>query len=421
MCCSFFMVKTQRKQSFFFAIPSTWAIWTALASCFFLITLSRSWVSIKHLPPDPGLEFQILARTDGISEIFNSYNGYPQVIPRLISEFLNLVPLSQLTYWSTVNYALISMVCAVAITKALSELVGTKTAILVGLVLSTAFPAHEGLVGNLWAIRWILLPTTCVIASIPAFSQKHWRLTLILFIATGLSHAYIFIPTVVYLLHMLFKPDFRARTFVLSFTLIALTLFQGFGYINSSRQLQLYGESTVYWPWAGSGIFWWAIFTIPFTFALIAVLPNLKFKIPSPDDFTPQYSLAVQAILISTLSYLQLGVKSSPAVATVTISFAAVVVMYNSYGRATRLEFNSVVRITCTCVLVVLSVRFYFPSYFLTNGVGWPRTVSASLIQCQDSEIRSSKLVIFEIGDLVQSENLSCNAIRTWDTWFYQR
>ena len=255
-------MNTLRKQTSNTAIRSTWAFWTALAASFFLITLARSWMSIMHLPPDPGLEFQILAKTDGLTKIFNSYNGYPQVLPRLISEFLNLVPLSQLTYWSTLINALISMVCALAITKAISELIGIKTAILVGFVLSTAFPAHEGLVGNLWAIRWILLPATCVIASIPAFSQKYWRITLVLFTATGLSHAYVFIPAGVYLLHAFFKRDYRARTFVLGSSLVVLTLFQGFGYLSSSRQLQLYGESTVYWPWAGSGIFWWAIFWI---------------------------------------------------------------------------------------------------------------------------------------------------------------
>ena len=415
-------MNTQRKQTSNTAIHSTWVFWTALASSFFLITLARSWMSIQYLPPDPGLEFQFLAKTDGLTKIFNSYNGYPQVLPRLISEFLNLVPLSQLTYWSTLINALISMVSAVAITRAISELIGTKTAILVGLVLSTAFPAHEGLVGNLWAIRWILLPATCVIASIPAFSQKYWRITLVLFIATGLSHAYIFIPAGVYLLHALFKRDYRARTFVLGSSLVVLTLFQGFGYLSSSRQLQLYGESTVYWPWAGSGVFWWAIFTIPLAFALIAVVPNLKFKIPSPCDFTPQSSLAMQAVLISTLSYLQLGVKSSPAVATVTISFAAVMVgMYKSNVLATRLRINSLVKIVCSFVLIVLSIRFYFPSYFLTNGIGWPRTVETSLIQCHKSGSESSELVIFKIGDLVQSEHIPCNSLRTWDTWFYRR
>lgn len=415
-------MNTQRKQSFNTAIRSTWAFWTALASLFFIITLARSWVSIKHLPPDPGLEFQILAKTDGITKVFNSYNGYPQVLPRLISEFLNLVPLSQLTYWSTLINAFISMVCAVAITKAISELVGAKTAILVGLVLSAAFPAHEGLVGNLWAIRWILLPATCVIASIPAFFQKYWRTTLILFIATGLSHAYIFIPTGVFLLHIFFKRDYRARTYVLGSTLVALTLFQGFGYLNSSRQLKLYGESTIYWPWAGSGVFWWSIFTLPLIFAFIALLPNLKFKIPSSGDFTPQSSLAIQAILISTISYLQLGVKSSPAVATITISFSAVLVtIFKPNGLATRLRIDLIVKMACSFVLIVLSVRFYFPSYFLTNGVGWPKTVEASLIQCQKSEIESSRLVIFEIGELVQSENIPCNSLKTWDTWFYRR
>jgi hypothetical protein len=91
-------VNSQRENGYDSADPSLQVFWTAMASSFFLITMARSWVSIKHLPPDPGLEFQILARADGLTNIFNGYNGYPQVLPRLISEFLNLVPLSQLTY-----------------------------------------------------------------------------------------------------------------------------------------------------------------------------------------------------------------------------------------------------------------------------------------------------------------------------------
>ena len=422
VCCSFVSVKTQQESEPNSAIRFTWFFSAALASFFFLATLARSWVSILHLPPDPGLEFQILAKTDGLSNIFDSYNGYPQVLPRLISEFLNLVPLSQLTYWSTFLNALITMICAFAVTQALRELTGTKTAIFVGLMLAVSFPAHEGLVGNLWATRWILLPATCVIASVPAFSQKYWRITLFLFVATGLSHAYIFIPTGVYLLHACIKRDHRTRTLVLASTLVVLSLFQGFGYLNSSRQLQLYGESTVYWPWAGSGVFWWAVFTIPLIFALIAVLPNLKIKKPSFQDFTPRSAIAIHAVLISVLSYLQLGVKSSPAVATVTISFAAVMVgCYETDSLLTRLRVNSLVKISCSILIIVLSVRFYFPSYFLTNGIPWPKTVEASLIECQESDIQSTELVIFRIGELIQSENLPCNSVEKWDTWFYQR
>jgi hypothetical protein len=199
--------------------------------------------------------------------------------------------------------------------------------------------------------------------------------------------------------------------------LVFSTLFQIFGYLNISHQFKLYGESTVYWPWAGSGVFWWAVFTIPLAFALIAVLPNLRMLFR---DFTPQSSLAVQAVFISLLSYLQLGVKSSPAVATVTISFAAVMVgMYKPNSLFTRLRINSLMKFSCSIILVVLSVRFFHPSYFLTNGIGWPKTVEKSLIQCHLSDTGSSQLIIFEVGDLVQSENLPCNSLNIWDKWFY--
>lgn len=247
---------------------------------------------------------------------------------------------------------------------------GTRTAILVGLVLSTSLPAHEALVGNLWAIRWTLLSAACVIASIPSFSNKFWRTTLVLFLATGLSHAYIFIPTIIYFLQAFLKRDYRTRTLMLGSGLVFSTLFQVFGYLNSSRQFKLYGESAVYWAWAVSGVFWWAIFTIPLAFALIAVLPNLRMLFR---DFTPQSSLAVQAVLISVLTYLQLGVKSSPVVATVTVSFAAVIVgKYKPNSHLNGLRINSLIQTSCSIILFVLSVRFFYPSFFLTNGIGWP-------------------------------------------------
>jgi hypothetical protein len=415
-------MKDQGNQFSKIELEITRITWTFIASAFFLITLFRSWVSIKHLPPDPGLEFQLLAKSDGLFEVFSSYNGYPQVLPRLISEFLNFVPLSHLTYWSTVINAIASMVCAVATTKALFEIAGIKTAILAGLVLSTAFSAHEGLVGNIWAIRWTLLPTACVIASIPVFSQKHWRFTLFLFLATGLSHAYIFIPTIIYLLIAFSRREYRDKTFVLGSTLVFLTIFQGFGYFNSSRQLRLYGENTIYWPWRGSGVFWWAVFTTPLIFALIALLANLTFRKPAILNFTPQRSMAIQAFLLSIFSYLQLGIKSSPAVATATLSFISTVVVVNaSDSLANRLRINFIIKIFCSLLIVILSVRFYFPSFYLTNGEGWPETVEKSLIQCQKSDAKSTELIIFKLGDVVQSEIVPCSSLTTWDKWFFKR
>jgi hypothetical protein len=309
-----------------------------------------------------------------------------------------------------------------AITRALSEIVTVRAAVLLGLVLSTAFSAHEGLVGNLWAIRWTMLPATCVIASVPTYSQRYWRSTLFLFVATGLSHAYIFIPTAIYLLHAFSRREYRGRTIALGSILMASTLFQGFGYLNSSRQFQLYGGSTVYWPWKGSGIFWWAVFTIPLIFALIAAFPYVKFRKPALRDLTPQHLIAIQAVLISTLSYLQLGVKSSPAVATVTLSFAAVIVgERKTRSSVYRLGIHSFLKTLCLVPMTILSIRFFFPSYFLTNGDSWPKTVEASLSQCQISNIKSTKLVYFKMNEVVLSETIPCSALESWDKWFYQR
>ena len=157
-------------------------------------------------------------------------------------------------------------------------------------------------------------------------------------------------------------------------------------------------------------------------FALIALLSNLKLRKPAILNFTPQGSIAIQAFLLSILSYLQLGIKSSPAVATATLSFiSTMVVMHATDGLANRLRINLIIKTFCLLLIVVLSVRFYFPSFYLTNGGGWPETVKKSLIQCQKSDTKSAELIIFNLGDVIQSEIVACSSLKSWDNWFFRR
>ncbi len=138
--------------------------WFGLGFIFFAVAITRSWTSIHRLVPDPGLGFQLSARADGPADWLSRYGGYPQFIPRVLSEFLALVPLAQLTYWATVVNALLISLCAIALTAAVRQEANTKIALVSGLLLASAYPAFEGLIGNIWAVRWVLLPTTCVIA-----------------------------------------------------------------------------------------------------------------------------------------------------------------------------------------------------------------------------------------------------------------
>lgn len=402
--------------------PLTRSTWSLMAAIFFLLTLCRSFKSIGHLPPDPGLEFQTMAWSDNLVDALSSHNGYVQVLPRLLSEMLNLVPLSQLTYWSTLLNALLITCCALAITRSLLEVTEFVPALIVGVTTSVAFAAYEGLVGNLWAVRWVLLPTACIVASIPSVHDKYWRLTLLLFIATGLSHAYIFIPAGAFIVGAIVRRDVRRKTVAIGSVLIGLTILQLLVFVRGPGLVRLYGDDTYYTPWPGAGIFWWSVFVLPLGFAAIALIPSLNWRHVPSSRIGPELGLALQATFMAVLSYLQLGIKSSPAVATINLSFAAVVVVLARPSRpATARRHGLFVAVLCSIVLSVLSLRYFFPSSYLTSGRTWPVTVELAATRCAEPGVNTVELVVLENGDSSISEDVSCDELPIWDRWFFQR
>jgi hypothetical protein len=395
--------------------------WLGIGLFFFVTSILRSWNSIHHLIPDPGLQFQIAAWSDGPSDIFGSFWGYPQVAPRAISEFLNLVPIAQLTYWSTLATTAITAICALAISISLVRTINPWIAGLAGLSLVIAFPAYESLIGNIWAIRWILLPTTCIIVA-TEFAKQHWRFTFLLFLITGLSHAYIVIPAGIFVWRIFFERDRSLRMLLLGSVLVATTTFQGLAFLLGSRQSRLYGEATVYWPWPGSGIYWLTIFLVPIGFAFVAISFTFLSSRSKSKLWSPSIAIALQANLLAVLSYLQLGIKSSAAVTTVTVSYIALIVSASDgTGITTRFNLNKIVAIGGSLILLVLCTHYYFASPYITFGTRWSETVGQARDSCLVFGTREVELIYFKAGNLINSEILGCDVLENWNKWFFHR
>lgn len=365
--------------------------------------------------------FQLSARADGPADWLSRYGGYPQVVPRVLSEFLALVPLAQLTYWATVANALLISLCAIALTAAVQKEANTKIALVSGLLLATSYPAFEGLIGNIWAVRWVLLPTTCVIVA-TNFSKRHPSLALLLFIATGLSHAYIFIPATAFILRMAMDRGRKLQDLMLGVVLAVTTAFQAFAFLAGSRQGRLYGEATVYLPWQGAGVYWWSVFMAPIFITTLAVM-STTLTLRKFGDFGSTSSLmSIQALLLTALSYGQLGIKSSPAVASIPLAMTALLLATREvHGSATRQLLCRIVEVSCVVGLCVLSARFYFASSYLTSGPIWSEVVNDGITRCQLPDVVQVEVIYFQAGDFFNSELLSCEVINDWDKWFYRR
>jgi hypothetical protein len=395
--------------------------WFGLGFIFFAVAIARSWTSIHRLVPDPGLGFQLSARADGPADWLSRYGGYPQFIPRVLSEFLALVPLAQLTYWATIVNALLISLCAIALTAAVRQEANTKIALVSGLLLASAYPAFEGLIGNIWAVRWVLLPTTCVIA-VTNFSKKHPSLTLVLFAATGLSHAYIFIPASAFILRLVMDRGRRLQDLILGAVLAMTTLFQAIAFLSGSRQGRLYGEATIYLPWQGAGVYWWSVFMGPILITTIAVLFATLTLRKFADLGSATSLMSIQAVLLTALAYGQLGIKSSPAVASIPLAMTALLLASRQVnGTATRRILRGLVSAACIVGLFTLSARYYFASPYLTSGPIWSEVVNDALARCQIPEVAKVEMIYFRAGDFSNSELLPCEVINDWNKWFYQR
>lgn len=395
--------------------------WFGLGLIYFAAIMARSWTSIHRLIPDPGLGFQLSARADGPADWLSRNGGYPQVVPRVLSEFLALVPLAQLTYWATVVNALLISLCAVALTAAVQQEANTKIALVSGLLLATSYPAFEGLIGNIWAVRWVLLPTTCVIVA-TNFSKRHPSVALLLFMATGLSHAYIFIPATAFILRIAMDRGRKLQDLTLGVVLAVTTVFQAFTFLAGSRQGRLYGEATVYLPWQGAGVYWWSVFMAPIFITTLAVM-SATLTLRKFGDFGSTSSLmSIQALLLTALSFGQLGIKSSPAVASIPLAMTALLLASRKvHGSATRRILRGVVSAACLVGLCVLSARYYLASPYLTSGPIWSEVVNDAMARCQIPEVAQVEMIYFRAGDFSNAELLSCEVISDWNKWFFQR
>jgi hypothetical protein len=189
-----------------------------------------------------------------------------------------------------------------------------------------------------------------------------------------------------------------------------------------SRQSRLYGEATVYWPWPGSGIYWLTIFVVPIGFAFVAIGLTLLSSRSNAKLWSLSIAIALQANLLAVLSYLQLGIKSSAAVTTVTVSYIALIISASDgTGITARFNLNKIVAIGGSLILLVLCTRYYFASPYITFGPRWSETVGQALDSCLVFGTREAELIYFKAGNLINSEVLGCDVLKNWNKWFFHR
>lgn len=393
----------------------------ALAALMALVA-GRSWTSIHHLPPDPALGFQWAVKNSGPLQIFSLSDGYLQLFPRIIAEALAYVPLGQLTYWATALNTAVVACCAWVIGCCGTLRRDARLGAYLAVTTATAFAAYEGLVGNVWSVRWTMLAAVFAINATPEFINKHRNVAIGLCIITGLSHAYIFIPALIHLLRLVLGRPRRPQALGYSISLVVTSLVQLSAFLVSGSRLQKYGEATFYLPWSGAGVFWLAIFVGPLLLVAGCSLTLFLRHATTASSRQEDFLCVLQAGLLALLSYFQLGIKSSPAVATISVGLFVLLTQHrNSERPSLQIRSANVIALTASLFVLVLSVRYYFASDYLTSGPTWVSEVARSMTDCLEDSESIASLVYYREGDMLTVESMTCAELKSWDKWLWQR
>lgn len=384
--------------------------------------LGRSWTAIHHLPPDPGLGFQVAAREGSVLQIFSLADGYFQLVPRLASELLALVPLGQLTYWSTLFNALIVATCALIVGWCAEAFAGRTIGLLMSLATAITYASSEGLVGNVWSVRWTLLSATCALTVTPQVLHRcHWA-SMALILMTGLSHAYIVVPASFFIVRQILTRQTRKGDWSITAVLLGTSLIQIAGFLSTNSPVQKYGAQTIYVPWANMGVFWYAVFLGPISLSVAALAIGLLASKSDDSRRLDVLLVGCSSATLAVLSYLQLGIKSSPAVATSVLGLFALLVSASNPMLKSQVRLGTKsLALLGSAVFLVLSLESYLASDYLTSGPKWMSEVALRKSECSRGDVSEVALLYLKRGDLEASETLACATIQDWDAWFWQR
>jgi hypothetical protein len=348
-----------------------------------IVVLLRQAGATNRFAPDPGLQFIEEALTQPLWHVLTVGDGYVQLFPRLVAYVLLLVPFEYLAIASGLTCAVLWALGGIAVGDVLADATSSRVIGMSSVAWVVLNPgAAESMLANLFSIRWLFLTVATVMLMSPRWMSEHQVLAPLLIAIVGLSHAYmavVFVITLILCGQSLLKDR---RIWITLITASICALVQVLAFALSPASLQKYGSDTVYAPWPGMGVFWLSVLLFPPVFGGVAA------AISWPRRAEPRMELAwriaISGLLLWSLAYLQLGIKDSPSVATLGLTPIALGMAIN--GRVDwRPRLRIALGVLAAIPLIVLAVKYFQASWFITSGETWRSEIVRVRSLCQDS------------------------------------
>lgn len=373
----------------------------------FVICLARSGSAVDRLVPDPGIDFVTEAYSNNWLHTFSNVDGYLNFLPRFFGEVFTHFPLAGVAVISSVMTAAIWALCATFVWQAISAMNESKAVALLGsLSIPLIFAASESSINNLWNVKWILLPTLAIILTVPEMIRKRPIIVIFLVAITGLSHAYIVIPALIFCVVLVLRRSASNAECRIAAVLIVMSIIQGVAFVLAADGFKKYGNDTVYLPWSGMGLFWYAVWLFP-TLLSVTALSSIFVVSRRPwRTHQSMFLVSLYSLIFSTLSVAQFGIKDSPAVTTVGISVVAVILGLSAL-RTKMPRFSVLVSAGVLIAVGVLSVHYFPASWWIKSGPKWSTAVEIASKKCETDSLEMVKIETF-----MRSTEIDCDRLR---------
>ena len=354
------------------------------------IAAGRLRGAFDRVPPDPGIDFYLESRRDGLSTLFREEGGYLDVPRRALSQ---VVSLASTEYWVIASNLLwlgLIAICSVAIyTTVLSASFSRLTSFGAALTYVLSPAMSESQLGHESVVKWTLLLILAILLAREATIQlpSKWLLLLITICCLSNPVAFSLIP--IFLISRfkeIKRRDPRAWA-ILSAFLLPLSL-QFIVWLRSGQSIQKYGGDTIYLPWDGIGFFWifnWMLVPLlaPPLLGVEYLLRNHFQADKSKTLSSYRVNLLVASILVWTVSYAIGGIADRYFVVPQTLLWiSAILLITDLRDFRFKVLAQNLVGVGVSLLLLLGAAQWFTASAFLSASQRWSSDIAEAKVVC---------------------------------------
>lgn len=348
---------------------------------FVSLALLRIRNSFDRMAPDPGYWFLEQVHENNFLHVFSNQDGFLHVAPRLCFEFVSLFPIQYQAIVGTVGMQFIFGGVAATVFFIIRSETNKFWLSLFGALMVVAVPAAgESTVGNLGSVKW---PLTILLVFVLASTKTmlgYTKLSVVCAILVGLSQPYsilLILPAFINRYRSKSKKSFSQAEWSVVFTwFVQLTV-----WLTSGVTLQKYGEPT-YFAWPGMGVFWYSIWITPTLTGMCVFLFLYLLHRRGISGYEFELRLASATVLLAVVTYLQLGIKDSSAVAPQAVSWVALLLIIYKVGGLFGKQIQSFLIAALLVLVLTAAVKWFGASWFLTSGPTWSSEIERARALC---------------------------------------